>query len=233
MTRAHHWHTGTLIKRYKRFLADVRLDTGETVTAHVPNTGAMLSTRTPGSPVALSWHDNPARKYPWTLELVQADGCWVGVNTAKTNGLVAQAIAQGRIAPLRGYPDLRREVPLGAHSRIDIALEKPGEFCFIEVKNATWRVGSQARFPDAVTERGTRHLHALIQARREGHRAVIFFLVNRGDCTSLAPAADVDPVYAQTLADAVDAGVEALAYRVRNDLNGARVDRRIPVRLPR
>ena len=226
---------GKLIRRYKRFLADIELEDGRQVTAHVPNTGSMKSTNEPGSPVALSSHDRPDRKLKYTLELIQADGSWVGVNTALTNRIVEEAVVSGRIEELAGYDSVRREVKYGTGSRIDLLLEDAQKgLCYLEIKNVTYReIGAPAiaRFPDAVTSRGTKHLRELMRVVEQGHRGVCLFLVNRPDCDSMAPAGEIDPVYAQTCQEARDAGVELLAYRVTSSPSAIEVDRRIPISL--
>jgi sugar fermentation stimulation protein A len=219
-----------LVRRYRRFLADVELPDGELVVAHVPNTGSMRSTREPGSPVALSFHPEEHRKLHWTLELVRAGDAWVGVNTNRPNRIVEEAIGRGRIGPLRGYPIIRREVKYGTRrSRIDLLLEREGERCYVEVKNVTYREGRRALFPDAVTARGAKHLEELADMARAGHRAVVFFLVNRVDCASMGPAREIDPTYGELLDRVAAEGVELLAYRVKNDLRESRIDRKIRV----
>lgn len=223
--------TGRLVRRHKRFLAEVVLDSGERVTAHVPNTGSMKSTDAPGSPVALSHHPDPGRKLAWTLELVRAGRSWVGVNTARPNRIVEEAIAAGRIGPLRGYREIRREVKYGERSRIDLLLEGRKGLCYVEVKNVTYREGRLGLFPDAVTERGARHLRELAEMVRQGHRGVIFFLVNRDDCTAFGPAREIDPRYGELLDRVVAQGVEPLAYRVKNTLRGSEIDRKLRVAL--
>ncbi len=206
---------GRLLRRYKRFLADVELDDGRLITAHTPNTGSMTGCSAPGARVWLSRSDNPRRKYPCTLELVEArPGVLVGVHTGRANQLVAEAIAAGRIVPLRDYPRLRREVSLGpGRSRIDLMLEDGGaRRCYVEVKSVTWVENGTALFPDAVSARGRHHLEELATLARAGHRAVIFYCVQRGDARRMAPAAELDPAYAEALAAALASGVEALAY---------------------
>jgi len=220
---------GRLVERRMRFLADVILDTGERVVAHVPNTGSMKSTREPGSPVALSHHDDPKRKLEWTLELVRVGKCWVGVNTARPNHIVEEAITAGRIGPLRGYPEIRREVKYGERSRVDLLLEGRQGSCYVEVKNVTYREGRRGLFPDAVTERGAKHLRELREMVRRGHRGVIFFLVNRGDCGSFGPAREIDPRYGELLDQVTAEGVEALAYRVKNTLRESVIDRKLEI----
>ena len=224
--------TGVLLRRYKRFMADVRLKDGSVVVAHIANTGSMAGCSTPGSRVALSHHPDSGRKLLWSWELIDVDGSWICVNTSLPNRIVEEAIRAGRIGPLRGYKELAREVPYGANSRIDIKLMGKDRPCFVEVKNATLRVGRQARFPDSVTERGRKHLEELSQQVREGARAVMLFLVNRGDCGALAPADDVDPAYGETLRRAHGEGVELLAYRTRPTLHGIAIEKKLPVRLP-
>jgi sugar fermentation stimulation protein A len=223
--------TGTLLRRYKRFLADVELPGLGRVTCHVPNSGAMTGMADPGLRVAVMESPGPGRKLKWTLELVEVGTTWVGVNTLRANPVVAQAIAGGRVASLRGYPDLRREVRFGQDSRVDILLTDGTRRCYVEVKNTTLRDGRRALFPDAVTDRGAKHLVELRERVRLGDRAVIFFLVNRADCTSMAPADLVDRRYGELLREVVREGVEALAYRARSSLDRVELERRLPVRL--
>ncbi len=221
---------GILIRRYKRFLADVKLDSGELVTAHVPNTGSMRSTSEPESPVALSYQPAAHRKLKWTLELIGVEGgFWVGVNTGQSNRIVEEAIANKRISPLRGYDTIRREVKYGRSSRVDILLEKGDRRCYVEVKNVTYKEGRRALFPDAVTARGKKHLDELADMVSQGHRGVIFFLVNRNDCVSMGPADEIDPVYGATLRLAIAHGVEPLAYRTAPTLAGIEIDRKLRI----
>ena len=205
--------SGTLIRRYKRFLADVVLEDGSTVTVHCPNSGSMKGCAAPGSPVLLSRSSNPGRKYPHTWELVLVDGFWVGINTALPNHLVHEAIGNGTVTELQGYTSIRPEVPYGEHSRIDLLLEGPSGRCFVEVKNVTMVENNRALFPDAVTTRGQKHLNELMRVVREGDRGVIFFTVQRGDGGSVSPADSIDPEYGRLLRLALSCGVEAFAYR--------------------
>lgn len=203
----------TLIKRYKRFLADVMLEDGTTVTVHCPNSGSMRGCAAHGSRVFISRSTNPGRKYPCTWELVESAGFWAGINTGLPNRLVREAIENGTAAELQGYASIRPEVAYGEHSRIDLLLESPGQRCFVEVKNVTLVEDSRALFPDAVTTRGQKHLHELMRVVREGDRGVIFFTVQRGDGLIVSPADVIDPEYGRLLRLAMKSGVEALAYR--------------------
>ncbi len=226
---------GTLIKRYKRFLADVALDGGRQVTAHCANPGSMLGLAEPGSPVWLSESDNPKRKLKFSWELVEVDigrgPALVGINTAHPNGLVADAIDRGVIAELGGYDGLRREVRYGANSRIDILLESSGANpCYVEIKNVhLMRKPGLAEFPDSVTARGAKHLGELTRMIEAGSRAVMVYLVQREDADELALARDIDPAYGAAFDAARSAGVEALCYACSLSQRGIEVDRPIPV----
>jgi sugar fermentation stimulation protein A len=220
---------GTLVKRYKRFLADVILDCGDAVTVHCPNSGSMKGCATPGSRVFLSKSNNPKRKYPLGWELVRSDGFWAGINTGLPNRLTREAIEDGTVAELQGYASIRPEVPYGEHSRIDLLLEGPAGRCFVEVKNVTLVENGRALFPDAVTIRGQKHLQELMRVVREGDRGVIFFTVQRGDGNSVSPADMIDPEYGRLLRLALDNGVEALAYRALVTPEEIRLTERLPV----
>jgi sugar fermentation stimulation protein A len=208
---------GRLVQRYKRFFADVRLPNGEIVVAHCANSGSMLSVKEPGSRVWLSPATNPERKLRYTWELVEVNGGLVGINTSLPNRIVAEAIQAGEIPELSGYATLSREKKYGRNSRIDILLEDPNRpACYVEVKNVTLRRGSEphwpAEFPDAVTERGAKHLKEMTDIVKAGGRAVMVYLVQRTDCRRFTVAADIDPNYAQGLEEALAAGVEAVCY---------------------
>lgn len=205
---------GRLVRRYKRFLADVALEDGQEITAHCPNPGAMLGLNAPGLPVWLSRSPDPKRKLAHTLELVEADGGLVGVNTMHPNRLVAEALAEDRLAELTGYATHRREVRFGAASRVDFLLEDAdARRCWLEVKNChLMRGGGLAEFPDCVAARSAKHLRELAAMAQAGDRAVVVFVIQRTDCDRFAACADLDPVFAQTLAAVRQQGVEVYAY---------------------
>lgn len=214
---------GRLVKRYKRFLADVVLDSdGSTITCTVPNTGSMMGLSSPGMPVWLSVNDVPTRKYRHTLEIVEPEPAeaggsplYVGINTGVPNRLVTEAIGEGVMPTLAGYASLRREVKYGLNSRIDILLEDPAKGrCYVEIKNVHLsRVAGLAEFPDSVTDRGAKHLAELASMVEDGHRAVMIYLVQRGDASRFRLAGDVDPAYAAAFELAKARGVEAYACR--------------------
>jgi len=208
---------GTLLRRYKRFFADVRLEDGTTVTAHCPNTGRMLGVSSEGARVWLSVSDNPKRRLAHTWELMEDTSLGattlVGINPMQPNRLAEEAIRAGIIGELR-YEGLRREVRYGRQSRVDLLLEEDGRPpCYVEVKNVHLRREPRlAEFPDSVTDRGARHLDELAEAVLGGARAVMFYLVQRSDCDRFAVAADIDPAYAAALERATAAGVEVICY---------------------
>jgi len=209
---------GTFVKRYKRFFVDVQLSTGEIVTAHSNNTGTMASLLYPGNPVWLEPSDNPKRKLKYTLHLLQVpSGAYVCVNTIFPNQIVFDAIYNQKLPDFQNCEGLKKEVPFGCeNSRVDIYLEKEGIPTFIEIKNVTLAedfLPEVAQFPDARTERGKKHLHELIYEVKQGHRAFMFYLVNRTDCHAFKIAEHIDPDYAKAVKKAVKAGVEIQIYQ--------------------
>jgi sugar fermentation stimulation protein A len=230
---------GRLVRRYKRFLSDIELDGGESVVAHCANPGSMMGLAEPGSEVWLSPSRNPARKLAYTWELVRTsppmadgtEGSLVGINTSWPNLLVAEALEAGRLTSLAGYPSLRREVRYGTGSRIDLLLEGNGKPpCYLEIKSVTLRrQGRTAEFPDAVTARGAKHLGELAQMAGQGARAVLLYLVQRGDCAEVAVAADIDPAYAAAFRTARNAGVEVLCYSCNVSPKSIEVDGPLPL----
>jgi sugar fermentation stimulation protein A len=229
---------GRLVRRYKRFLADVELASGETVTAHCANPGSMLGLNDPGARVWLSRSANPKRKLAYSWELIEVDlGCGaalVGINTGSPNAAVAAAIENGLVPSLSGYGSLRREVRYGGNSRIDILLEDPARApCYVEIKNVhLMRQAGLAEFPDSVTARGAKHLKALSAMVASGARAVMVYFVQRGDAQAFTLAHDIDPGYAAAFADARAAGVEAIAIASEVTLEGLKLPRAIPLQPP-
>jgi sugar fermentation stimulation protein A len=224
--------SGRLVKRYKRFLADVLLDEdGTEVTAHCANPGSMLGLKEPGSRVWLSISDNPKRKLKYSWEVIEADGALIGINTAHPNGLVEDALKAGRVPELDGFASLRREVKYGKNSRIDILLEGgDGGLTYVEVKNVhLMREPGLAEFPDSVTARGAKHLVEMSDMVGQGHRAAMVFLVQRPDCDRMALARDIDPNYGKAFDAARKAGVEAYAVGCSVTVEGIEVDK--PVRI--
>lgn len=225
----------TLIKRYKRFLADVRLDSGDEITAHVANPGAMTGLAAPGSRVWLSKSENPNRKLAYSWELVEVDlGSGlelVGVNTAHPNSLVGEALATGLIPPLEGYETIRREVKYGKNSRIDFLLEnRKRPRCYLEIKNVhLMRQPGLSEFPDSVTERGAKHLDELSGAVATGARAVILFAIQIGSANRFTLARDIDARYGAAFDRARAAGVEAFAWRCTLTRQGIELTAPVPI----
>lgn len=221
---------GKLIQRRMRFLADVVLDSGETITAHVPNSGAMLGAKDPGMRVWLSESDNPNRKLKHTLEMVEYGGVLVGVNTSHPNPLAERSITAGLIPELAGYATLKREMKYGQNSRIDLLLTGPDRpACYVEVKNVHMkRTGDLAEFPDSITSRGAKHMDELANMVITGHRSVVLFIVQRSDVTRFSIARDLDPAYFAALNDAVKKGVQVLCYRCKMTHTNIALDKQIP-----
>jgi sugar fermentation stimulation protein A len=226
---------GRLVRRYKRFLADVELASGGAVTAACPNTGSMMGCCEPGSRVWLSESDSPTRKYRHTWEIVESAGVKVGINTGLPNRLVREAIESGVIGELGGYASIRPEVAFGEErSRVDLLLESPARpACYVEVKNVTAAVeGRVALFPDAVSERGAKHLRELMRLKVQGLRAVLVFCVQRGDVDEVRPADAIDPAYGRTLREALAAGVEVMAWRAKVTERAVAIETPVAVRCP-
>lgn len=220
---------GRLVRRYKRFLCDVALSAGETVTAHCPNPGAMLGLDRPRAEVWLA-RARPGTRLAYRWELVRVGRRLVGINTQRPNALVEEALGAGRIPELSGYASRRHEVPYGRRSRIDFLLETAGRApCYVEVKNVHLKRADAAEFPDSVTARGTRHLNELAEAVAAGARAVMFYVVQRADCRRFAIASDLDPAYAAAFEHARAAGVEALCYACTVGRAGISIEAPLPV----
>lgn len=205
---------GTLIRRYKRFLADVTLDDGSKVTAHCTNSGSMKSCLEDGAEVYLTPVNDLKRKTKFTWEMIKINGDWVGINTGNPNKLAFEAITAGKIPGLDGYTTVKREVKFG-DSRFDIFAENENEQCFIEVKNVTMKEDKYALFPDAVTTRGQKHLKTLMEVKSKKMRAVMLYIIQRSDVDIFAPATKIDPDYSKLLKEAVNAGVEIIPMQAR------------------
>ncbi len=203
---------GRLLKRYKRFFADVELESGEIVVAHCPNTGPMTGVCTLGAPVLVSHHPSLKRKLAYTWELIQVDDVWVGVNTALPNRLVQFGLEHDWFPELAGFTSFRREVPY-ERSRVDFALDYPAGRALLEVKNTTWALGQCAYFPDTVTTRGQKHIEDLMAIAAQGERAILLFWIHRSDCLRFSPGDAKDPKYGQLLRLAIAKGVEIFPYR--------------------
>ena len=205
---------GRLIKRYKRFLADVTLDNGEIVTAHCTNSGSMKSCLEENAEVYLSPVNDPKRKTKFTWEMIKINKDWVGINTGNPNKLAFDAVKNGEIEKLKGYTDVKREVKFD-DSRFDVMARNDSETCFIEVKNVTLKEGNYALFPDAVTSRGKKHLETLAKVKEKGMRAVMLYIIQRTDVEIFAPAKDIDPEYAESLKKVYQKGVEIIPIQAK------------------
>ncbi|MBN1408232.1 MAG: DNA/RNA nuclease SfsA [Calditrichaceae bacterium] len=205
---------GVLLKRYKRFLADIRLNNGQYITAHCPNSGSMKTCKEPGWKVLVSESDNIKRKLKYTWEMIYNGTCWIGINTQIPNKIAIEAIQNGVIPELSGYDKIQSEIKYGQNSRIDILLTGNKGTCYVEVKNVTLvEAEGYYQFPDAVTERGKKHLYELLEMVKKGHRAVMLFVVQRSDGTIFKPADHIDSEYARTLREVYRQGVEILIYQ--------------------
>lgn len=222
----------TLIRRYKRFLADIRLEDGSELTVHCPNPGSMLGTKTPGSDVRCSSHDSPKRKLRHTLEMIRVGRSWVGLHAVKANAVTKRALESNAYSPFAGYEKIESEVTAAEGSRFDFRLSghaTKNEACWIEVKSVTLCDAGHARFPDAVTTRGRRHLEHLMARKRDGERAALLYIVQRADADSVSPADDIDPKYGATLREAAASGVEIHALGARVLGERIRLERILPV----
>ena len=222
---------GTLIKRYKRFLCDVKLRNNHTVTAHCPNTGSMAGCCKPGCPVYLARHKQPHRQLKDTLEMTDMGSSLVGVNTMVPNKLVKESVQEGRIKELSGYESLRSEVPYGTNSRIDLLLENGKQKCFVEIKNCTLVEDRVAYFPDAVSTRGLKHLHELQREVQAGNRSIMFYLIQRSDAQLFKPADYIDKDYGEALRRAFNDGVEIIVYDVHLNCNEILLNKPVPFAL--
>lgn len=220
---------GVLLKRYKRFLADVLLDTGEEITAHCPNPGSMKSCQKEGWPVYLSFQPHAKRKYPYTLELIHNGRCWICVNTHRANAVVAEALAKRTLSSLAEYDSIQREVKVSPQTRFDFLLQGPGlPPCYLEVKSVSY-VDEEGyfSFPDSVTLRGRKHIEELVALRKQGFRTVLLFCIQRTDSTHFRPAAEIDPAYAKTFFTACKQGLDVLAYTTLLDESSIVLDKEI------
>lgn len=218
---------GKLIKRYKRFLADVELEDGTVVTAHCTNSGSMKTCLETGAPVCLTPVNDPKRKTKFTWEMIFINGGWIGINTSIPNLLAYEAIRDGKIKKLQGYTSVKREVTFG-DSRFDIFAENDREKCFVEVKNVTMKSGDFALFPDAVTTRGKKHLETLMEVKKAGMRAVMLYVIQRTDVHRFGPAREIDPAYADALEKAVTAGVEVIPVQAEVSPEKIEIVRELP-----
>jgi len=221
---------GKLIRRYKRFLADVELEDGSTVIAHCTNSGSMKTCIENGAPVYISRATDPKRKTKYTWEMIFINGGWIGVNTIIPNKLVYDAVLAGKIDKLTGYTFVKREVTF-EDSRFDIYAENDTERCFIEVKNVSMKVGQHALFPDSVTSRGRKHLETLIKVKKSGIRAVMLYVIQRMDVDIFGLAEDIDPEYAKSLKKAVKHGVEVIAVQAKAEAKSINIVRELKVEL--
>jgi len=222
--------SGTLIKRYKRFLTDVELEDGSVVIAHCTNSGSMTSCIEAGAPVMLSPAKDPKRKTRFTWEMIFINNAWIGINTIIPNQLVYEAVKNNEIVGLEGYTTVRREVKY-EDSRLDVFAENENEKCFIEVKNVTMKVGDGALFPDAVTTRGLKHLETLIRIKEAGMRAVMVYVIQRTDIEYFGTAKHIDPKYAEALQRAMNKGVEVFPIMATVSPQGIELTKVLDIRV--
>jgi len=221
---------GKLIKRYKRFLADIELDTGEIVVAHCTNSGSMKSCLENGAEVYLTPVDDPKRKTKFTWEMIKIDVDWIGINTGNPNKLAYEALLNGEIPGLDEFTIVKREVKFG-NSRFDVYAENDQEKCFVEVKNVSMKANEYALFPDAVTTRGQKHLKTLIDVKNQGMRAVMLYIIQRSDVQLFAPAKEIDPAYARLLKQAHSAGVEIFPMQAKVSPSEITLSKKLPFEL--
>jgi sugar fermentation stimulation protein A len=218
---------GKLIKRYKRFLADIILDNGKEITAHVPNSGAMTSCIEPNCDVWISHHDDIKRKLKYTLELTKINENLICTNTNVANKIAIEAIQNGTISELQGYSSLKPEQKYGQNSRIDILLENENKKCFVEVKSVSLKIDDYLAFPDSVTSRGTKHLNELCDMVKDGHRAVMLYVIQRTDNLPFRLACEIDKKYCEAFNEIKNKGVEVLVYQSNIDLENISINKKI------
>ncbi len=218
---------GKLLKRYKRFLADIILENKEIITAHVPNSGAMTSCIEENCDVWLTFHDNPKRKLKYTLELTLINENLICTNTGVANKIAIEAIKNGTIKELQNYTSLKPEQKYGQNSRIDILLENENEKCYVEVKSVSLKIDDYLAFPDAVTSRGTKHLNELYEMTLQGHRAVMLYIIQRTDNLPFRLACEIDKKYCELFNEVTKKGVEVLVYQSNIDYENIYIDKKI------
>ncbi|MEB3701842.1 Sugar fermentation stimulation protein A [Candidatus Bealeia paramacronuclearis] len=223
-------HKGILLKRYKRFLADVLLDSGEEVIAHCVNTGAMLGIKDPGTPVYLSYAPSPNRKLSYTWEMAEVEGTLVGANTARPNFLVGEALLQKQLIPFQSYSNIKREAKINDKTRLDFLLKEEGlPDCYVEVKNVHYKKEGLALFPDSVTIRGAKHMDELLELKSQGFQCAVLYVVQRADCKGFGLASEIDPNYAKSTLKAHSDGVEIFAYSCQLTPNGITLAHILPL----
>ena len=223
--------SGELIKRYKRFFVDVKID-NKTVTAHCPNTGSMMGLLEKGNKVWLSKSDNPKRKLKYTLQVIESNGSKVGVNTHLTNKIALDAIYKSKIQNFKNYDFVKQEIKFGNNTRFDLLLTKKNKKIFIEVKNVTLsRLKGIAEFPDAITSRGQKHIQELLNANKQGYNIYLLFVIQRDDCNKLKIAKDIDPKYCELLTKAVKKNLNILCYDCKFSTKGIKLNRKVKFRI--